>query len=560
MVSHSLLYTYVRGIGPTESEQERLNTMSRHKAAKLDTNGIVQFESVEHFLQELETNLRHGRIFVSTEESYPSNTPLRISLETPGVTVRVELDAIVVFAEHNHYGLYLEDIDDKLGLFDTLRWGAERSLTRAPSSSLENFIHDDIHFQDDADEHGLEVPVVPIEELIFSQRPQANSAIQDPADTSGLERPFSAPGVSQIWEPSSSASNQSERLGSIETSTESLITDLEEAKFPTHDPIIPPSSLKASRYPTLPSLPPQLALPGRLALPLPPDSLNSIPEEYSFDSEALYDVPTTEIAPTLLDSMPEEQAPIVVTPETDSLPQEPSFEDFQEEEETQFIGSPAAHHTKSSNQPQDEHSTKLKDSQPTPKPIAPPNEEEEEEEEELAPLDIYDIDSPPNLDEVFVPDEIYNTDDQAEADLTGDESLEVSIEELETEEDNQKNQPPATTVPASGMYQLPSIHLLRASSSGLITLESNEILLGLWLAGLKSGYLSFLDGPNSSPGEQVNLTFLVDRELSTKATVITRIGPWLTVSIDDLPVIKAYLVSNFPGVLIYLNSLQKEEP
>ncbi|MBX2814151.1 MAG: hypothetical protein KTR25_20245 [Myxococcales bacterium] len=405
--------------------------MAHNKAATLEANGLIRFEDTEHFLNELTRNLRYGRLFVHSSQTYQPHRQLQIHLQVPGVTVQVDLEAVIIFAQQNHYGLYLENIDDRLELLDTLKWGVEQALSReARSPPLyeeepldEDFFHDDTDdflistsdsakdaFTNDGDinDHLWDDDYLSETELIDPiTRHTQDSSVKTATNKNDISSgPHSQPVVqfvsSTTKPPQVSSDTQVKDIPIHVEEYDTLTTNLEELSpaavsidiFALDDNDSAPlnhsdiaesgSQIPQNRYPTLPSLPPLLALPGRLALPPPPAE--------------------------------------------------------------------------------------------TVQPISP--------------------DGTP------------------------------SIQKLRDQSD----------VP-------------RATSEGLIHLNHPHILLGLWLTGLSTGFLTVLDGPTKPPGEQISLRLVADREFAVSAIVVTRSDPWLTVHIKDVSEIRTHLEALFGPTL-----------
>lgn len=91
---------------------------------------------------------------------------------------------------------------------------------------------------------------------------------------------------------------------------------------------------------------------------------------------------------------------------------------------------------------------------------------------------------------------------------------------------------PATV---EGVAVLAATHraLLRAAPDGTLRVRDKADLLGLYLAQLRHGRITVLDGPGGSPGQPVALRLTGAIEVALDARIAARAGPWLTLDIAD---------------------------
>ena len=83
--------------------------------------------------------------------------------------------------------------------------------------------------------------------------------------------------------------------------------------------------------------------------------------------------------------------------------------------------------------------------------------------------------------------------------------------------------------------------VLLADSKGYIHIEDPQLLLKLWNKGLKKGILMVSGGPQRPPGSYVEICFVLGCEISVTARIVVRVGPWLTLAIDDLGPIRDFV-------------------
>ncbi len=88
-------------------------------------------------------------------------------------------------------------------------------------------------------------------------------------------------------------------------------------------------------------------------------------------------------------------------------------------------------------------------------------------------------------------------------------------------------------VVAEGVDALSDLPVPRMSPAGALRVTEPHRLLGLWLSGLADGVLTVLGGPPGDLGSVVRVKFVADRVVTVEATVRARVGPWLTVVVDD---------------------------
>lgn len=85
----------------------------------------LRYRSIEQFLGHYR-QLKEGRIFVPTEMPLPADTPLRLVLKIPGISRRVELEALV-----------LESVDPRKSEAPATAWGMVIGVRAEPGSALE---------------------------------------------------------------------------------------------------------------------------------------------------------------------------------------------------------------------------------------------------------------------------------------------------------------------------------------------------------------------------------------------------------------------------------------
>lgn len=73
---------------------------------------MLTFSDPEHFVAEVEQNLRHGRAFARSERAVQLNERLRLQLSAPGTDQLLTLGAVAVFVQGDLLGLQLTDLDD----------------------------------------------------------------------------------------------------------------------------------------------------------------------------------------------------------------------------------------------------------------------------------------------------------------------------------------------------------------------------------------------------------------------------------------------------------------
>lgn len=76
---------------------------------ELGADGIVRFESAEHFLRELAENLRKGRLFVRAVQAYRPQEEIRLEIAGPGVDWNVGAAGRVLTARKGYVGLELKN-------------------------------------------------------------------------------------------------------------------------------------------------------------------------------------------------------------------------------------------------------------------------------------------------------------------------------------------------------------------------------------------------------------------------------------------------------------------
>lgn len=86
---------------------------------------------------------------------------------------------------------------------------------------------------------------------------------------------------------------------------------------------------------------------------------------------------------------------------------------------------------------------------------------------------------------------------------------------------------------ADGLDALDALPVLRASPGGAVRLAGSSQLLGAWLLGLEHGLLTVHGGPEAALGETVSLKLVAGRVVTVEAQVRARVGPWLTVWIEE---------------------------
>lgn len=82
----------------------------------------------------------------------------------------------------------------------------------------------------------------------------------------------------------------------------------------------------------------------------------------------------------------------------------------------------------------------------------------------------------------------------------------------------------------------------RATREGVVTLDGPDMLLGLWLLGLRHRSITVWGGPQEPPGAEVMLTLDLGRKLVLPARVVARFGPWLTLSVADSGPLRVFML------------------
>ncbi len=78
---------------------------------ELGADGIVRFESADHFLRELAENLRKGRLFVKASKPCRPQDEIRLEIEGPGVGWNVGAAGTVLTARKGYVGLEIKDFE-----------------------------------------------------------------------------------------------------------------------------------------------------------------------------------------------------------------------------------------------------------------------------------------------------------------------------------------------------------------------------------------------------------------------------------------------------------------
>ncbi len=107
---------------------------------------------------------------------------------------------------------------------------------------------------------------------------------------------------------------------------------------------------------------------------------------------------------------------------------------------------------------------------------------------------------------------------------------------------------------SDGRWVLP-----RATASGVLRMTDPIDLLGLYLSALRHGTLTVYQGPEAEPGETVALEVSAQRTVTLTGTVVARIGPWLTLSIEDAEPVRQ-LLSEARGEWLPALSFLKSPP
>ena len=519
------------------------DVMASQRAATLDASGVISFDDVEHFLTELDLNLSRGRIFVRAEESYPPNARLRVSLEPPGIACLVGLEAVVVFARNNHYGLQLENIEAQRGVLDTLKWGVEQAIQRShkvpvseaqkemsspnydetPMVDISGYHADYDDYQESED---LEVLVeeallgessplsepdtttrlsiasvvagrrstsaspINIEELILSGSPSSSpeSPLLDPANTS-------PPPLNE----SKTDSDNAPRYAWVGASDPTEVEILEEPDGVTYEAsAILESELLISQ-----------AQPESVEDPLPawlgPPELDPL---FSDDADKM----AFETRPPLPNKLPP-PLPINPRPSSGHYPTLP--------------GLPA------------------RLALPGRLALPPPTNDEDLSKSELAAEAGLRT---PSENEA----EVFNSDMLRE--LSQKLNLETSASR-KLAKSSTSQEPSEHKVDAHGLAALEGLNLPRATADGTLSLHDPQVLLGLWLTGMRNGVLTILGGPPGLPEENITLKLTLEKELVVKARILARAGPWLTVRMNDIEPVRRFLA----GVLATHLPLAEEE-
>lgn len=496
----------------------------RERAAELGLDGVIRFEDADHFLEELAGRLGRGQAFVRSTVAYPLNEPVMFELEAPVVRRRLTLPARVVFARNGHLGLELERFDDLVPKLDALGSEVERAASGPVGSSAISFDEDD-----EAETGKMEVPA---------------HLRHEPSDGATLDATFSAYLAELDARTPKPRGDTSLDPPPFEGEDEDPFEGEDE------DEVVPPPALDPSiSHPAVADLVDDEPTPVHLSSPMvpPPEGSGeavSPGEEAAEPSSA--DDPEEPAAPAASETPPsldEATASSTETPDHGCAASDASEKDEAADEAD--APEPAAEDVEAE----------------APSETPEPADDGAEAETPLEPAepadDLAEAPSVPADDLVPSTEEEARPEAEAEAEPEPSAAAEPPAEPLEPE--LAPSPPVAAAAPepraasesaaslaafAAERASLESAPLFRASPGGVVRFQDAAQLLGAWLTGLAAGHLTVWGGPEGEAGRKVPIKIFLGRVVTLEALVIARIGPWLTVEVDDVEPIRELLVEN----------------
>lgn len=115
------------------------------------------------------------------------------------------------------------------------------------------------------------------------------------------------------------------------------------------------------------------------------------------------------------------------------------------------------------------------------------------------------------------------------------------------ESDPENGSPPWTerpTVEPDDVLDDKRWHLPRTTTGGVLRMTDPSDLLGLYLLEVRHGTLTLFGGPTGETGDQVRIKIIAGRVVELTATIVARMGEWLTVHVEDHAPLQALLTEH----------------